>query len=226
MVAMGITLDGKKVILGVREGATENSQLVSDLLDNMEERGWTLSSRVLFVLDGAKALRSAVLKRFGDRALIQRCILHKRRNVLSYLPEKWKREATRRLNAAWAMNTYKEAHEAIHKVLSWLEGLNESAASSLREGLEETLTVHGLGVQGALRKTLITTNPIESLFDTVATHARRVKRWRGANMVMRWVGTGLVMAETKFRRVKGYTAIPKLAEALERNALTGPKKTA
>ncbi len=225
VVALGITTKGEKVILGVREGATENAVLVSDLLDNMEERGLTLTRRVLFVLDGAKALRTAVLRRFGKRALVQRCTLHKKRNVLAYLPEKWKKEATRPLNAAWAMNTYDEARQAIHKVLSWLEELNESAASSLKEDLEETLTVHWLGIQGTLRRTLVTTNPIESPFDTVATHARRVKRWRGANMVMRWVETGLVMAENHFRRVKGYTAIPKLIEALENDALIESRKT-
>lgn len=226
VAALGVTLDGKKRILGVREGATENAALVNDLLANLDERGLKLTSRTLVIIDGAKALRSAVRKAFGTQAVVQRCVHHKYRNVISYLPKKWQAEAKRRLRAAWAMTTYKEAKEEIMKVHAWLKGLNESAAASLSEGMEETLTIHRLGITGSLRRTLNSTNPIESVFDTVTKHARRVKRWSGSSMVMRWVGSGLACAEAQFRRVRGYRAIPKLVAALENLTLTDAKEVA
>ena len=226
IVALGITQDGTKKILGIREGATENSVLVGDLLADLLERGLQLTSRALFVLDGSKALAKAVHDVFGSQAAVQRCVLHKIRNVLSYLPPKWQAEARRRLNAAWNMTHYEDARDALVKVLEWLAKLNESAAASLREGFEDTLMVHRLGVTGTLRKTLITTNPIESSFDIVVGFARRVKRWNGSSMVMRWVGSGLVRAERQFRRVKGYKAIPELITALESESLNDIKDVA
>ncbi len=226
VAALGIALDGTKRILGVREGATENAALVTDLLANLDDRGLKLTSRTLLILDGSKALRSAVRKAFGTQAVVQRCVLHKRRNILSYLPKKWQTEAGRRLSAAWSMRGHEDAKKELLKVHAWLKGLNESAAASLSEGLEETLTIHRLGITGSLRKTLITTNPIESAFDIVTEHAHRVKRWSGSSMVMRWVGSGLVRAENQFRRVRGYRAIPKLVAALENLTLTDAKEVA
>ncbi len=223
LVVMGITLEGGKKILGVREGASENAEIVTDLLVDLRERGLELSEKALFVLDGSKALAKGVNSVFGERGIIQRCILHKERNVLSYLPKKWQAQARRRMRAAWAMTEYEEAKSALTKVVEWLEGMNESAAESLREGFEQTLTVHKLGVTGTLRKTLQTTNPIESAFDTVGRFSSRVKRWNGAKMVMRWVGSGLIQAENQFRRVKGYKAIPALVSALTQDALQDRK---
>ncbi len=219
VVAMGITLEGGKHILGVREGASENAEIVTDLLNDLRERGLKTSEKALFVLDGSKALAKGVSNIFGERGVIQRCILHKERNVLSYLPKQWQAQARRRMRAAWAMTEYDDAKGALTKVLEWLQGLNESAAASLREGFEQTLTVHKLGVTGTLRKTLQTTNPIESAFDTVGRFSGRVKRWNGAKMVMRWVGSGLIQAEKQFRRVKGYKAIPALVSALTSDPL-------
>ncbi len=226
VAALGVELNGTKRILGVREGATENAALVNDLLANLDERGLSLPSRALVIIDGSKALRSAVRKAFGRQAVVQRCVHHKRRNVVSYLPKKWQSETKRRLSAAWAMTGYEEAKEELLKVHAWLKGLNESAAGSLSEGLEETLTIHRLGITGSLRRTLNSTNPIESAFDTVTEHAHRVKRWSGSSMVMRWVGSGLVRAEAQFRRVRGYRAIPKLVAALESLTLTDTKEVA
>lgn len=226
VVALGITTNGEKKILGVREGATENAELVGDLLATLEERKLALTRNALFVIDGSKALRKAIARTFGERALVQRCVVHKLRNVLSYLPPKWEGEARRRLNAAWGMSDYREAKEALSKVLSWLEGINEAAASSLAEGFEETLTVHRLGARGTLRRTLATTNPIESAFDIVRDNARRVKRWNGSEMVLRWNGSGLVRAEQQFRRVKGHAAIPALIAALENVSLKESKDVA
>lgn len=226
VVALGLESDGTKRILGVAEGATENTELVRDLLANLQERGLQTTKRALFVIDGSKALRRAIRDVFGDRALVQRCQLHKRRNVESYLPPSRQAEARRRLNAAWGMAGYDDALKELRRVHAWLKAINESAAASLAEALEETLTVHRLGVTGALRKTLATTNPIESANDIVKTNARRVKRWNGSAMVLRWIGTGLVKAEAQFRRVRGFKQMVLLVAALENDSLSEGKDVA
>lgn len=226
LVALGITQDGKKVVLGLREGASENSELVKDLLADLKERGLVLARRALFVLDGSKALGKAVRETFGEQAVIQRCILHKLRNVLSYLPPSRHAETRRRLNAAWGMASHAEALKELKKVKTWLEAINESAAASLGEALEETVTVHRLGLTGALRKTLLTTNPVESAIEIVKHHARRVRRWNNSTMVLRWAGSGLVRAEQQFRRVKGHQQIPQLITALENVSLNNSKDVA
>lgn len=163
---------------------------------------------------------------FGERALVHCCILHKLHNVLSYLPHKWESEVRRRLNAAWNMNDYTEAHRALLAALAWLRTINDAAAASLEEGFDETLTVQRLGIQGTLRRTLVTTNPVESPFDLVRTHARRVKRWNGSAMVIRWIGSGLVRDEHRFRRVKGHRALPQLVAALDNVSLNTSKDVA
>lgn len=226
LLALGITQDGKKVVLGVREGASENSELVKDLLAGLRERGLVLTKRALFVLDGSKALGKAVRETFGEQAVVQRCILHKRTNVLSYLPPSWHAEAKRRLNAAWGLASHAEALQELKKVQRWLKKISESAAASLGEALEETLTVHRLGISGTLRKTLLTTNPVESAIEVVKHHARRVKRWNRSEMVLRWVGSGLVRAEQQFRRVKGHEKIAQLVTALENVSLNNSKDVA
>jgi putative transposase len=226
VIAMGVTTDGHKRILGVVEGATENAQMVGDLLANLVERGLQATDRVLFVLDGAKALRKAVKNTFGKRAVIQRCQIHKLRNIEGYLPPSRQAEARRRLNAAWGLTDADEALEALRQVHAWLKTISVSAATSLAEALEETITVHRLGVTGALRKTLQTTNPIESANDIIKTNARRVKRWSGSAMVLRWVGTGLVRAEAQFRRVRGHKDMALLVAALEGRALPDGERVA
>jgi putative transposase len=215
VIAMGVTTEGDKRILGVVEGATENAQMVGDLLENLADRGLQTTGRVLFVIDGAKALRKAIKNNFGKRALIQRCQIHKRRNIESYLPPGRQAEARRRLNAAWGLTDAEEALQALRQTHAWLQKISVSAAASLEEALEDTITVHRLGVTGALRKTLQTTNPIESANDIIKTNARRVKRWNGSAMVLRWVGTGLVRAEAQFRRVRGHKEMQILVAALE-----------
>lgn len=226
IVAMGLEKDGTKRILGVVEGATENAELVQDLLANLQERGLRTTIRALFVIDGSKALRKAIRDVFGNRALVQRCQLHKRKNIESYLPPSRQAEARRRLNAAWGMSRYDDALRELRRVHAWLKTMNESAAASLAEALEETLTVHRLGVTGALRKTLVTTNPIESANDIVKTNARRVKRWNGSEMVLRWIGTGLIKAEAQFRRVRGYKQMKLLVAALKNDSLSEGKDVA
>jgi len=226
LVALGVSLDGTKQVLGLREGATENAEVVNDLLADLLERGLTLPKRCLVVVDGAKALSKAVRDTFGERAVVQRCILHKQRKVLSYLPPSWHAEMLRRTRAAWGLVDYRSAKAELLKVIRWLRKISESAARSLEEGMEETLTVHRLGVTGTLRRTLQTTNPIESAFDLVCENARRVKRWRDSSMVLRWAAAGLVRAEQRFRRVKGHASMTSLIRALEQDDLSENRSVA
>jgi putative transposase len=224
VVALGIAKDGRKLILGLRQGATENAAVVNELCGDLEERGLDFQQARLYVLDGAKALAGAVRKRAGAAALIQRCELHKRRNVLSHLPEEHQPFIEQKLAAAWAMFDYEEAKKALEKVREELERINPSAARSLAEGLEETLTIHRLGVPEKLRKTLFSTNPIESAFSVVEEKCGRVKKWQGGDMKLRWVASGLLFVEGQFRKVKGYREIPQLIAAVK--AMVGSGKLA
>lgn len=214
VVALGIGCDGRKMVLGLREGATENAAVVGELLSDLLTRGLDFTQPRLYVLDGSKALHSAVRKHAGDAALVQRCQVHKRRNVLDHLPEEHQKPFGTKLNNAYAMFEYDDAKRALDKIHHELMHLNPSAARSLEEGMAETLTVHKLRIPVKLRKTLSSTNVIESAFSVVETVCRNVKRWRGGDHVERWVGSGLLVAESKFRRVKGYQEIPQLMDAM------------
>jgi putative transposase len=214
VVALGIAESGEKHVLGVWQGASENTTVVKGLLEDLVDRGLDLQRRYLVVMDGSKALRAGVERVFGDQVEVQRCQIHKRRNVKEYLPENCQKDYDRRMRNAYAMNNYAEAKEALQKIFRQLERINPSAARSLEEGLEETLTVHRLGVGAVLRRKLATTNPIESCLSTVQRVARNVKRWREGNQPLRWTATGLLEAEKKFRRIKGYREILLLKERL------------
>lgn len=221
VVALGITKDGRKVILGLRQGASENATVVSELLGDLVNRGMDFLQPRLYVLDGGKALSAAVKKHAGDKAPIQRCQVHKRRNVLDHLTDDHKPAIARRLNAAYALEGYSEAKQALDRLHRELMDLNPSAARSLGEGMEETLTVHRLHVPVQLRKTLASTNVIESAFSIVERVCVNVKRWHGGDQRERWVGSGLLVAEKQFRRVKGHKQIPLLLQELEK--LVQPK---
>lgn len=221
VVALGIGQDGRKTVLGLRQGASENAAVAGELCADLERRGLDFQQARLWVLDGAKALAAAVRKRAGEAALIQRCQLHKRRNVLGHLPDQHQPFIEQKLMAAWAMSSYEEARKALDSVRLELERINPSAARSLAEGLEETLTIHRLGVPEALRKTLFSTNPIESALSVVEDKCRRVKKWQGGDMKLRWVASGLLFAEEQFRRVKGYRDIPQLVAAIQALASGG-----
>lgn len=216
VVALGLDKGGRKHVLGLWQGATENATVCGSLLEDMARRGLNTGKDYLFVLDGSKALRSAVSKKFGSGVAVQRCQQHKRRNVLDHLPEEHQHAIDARISAAYKMADYADAKKSLELTLKYLEKLNPSAAASLKEGLEETLTIHKLEITGLLRKTLSTTNPIESCFSVTKTITGRVKRWRGDNMVQRWAVASLLRAEKKFKRVKGYKEIPKLTAALQR----------
>lgn len=213
--ALGLARDGTKHILGLKQGDTENAQVVKDLLAELRERGIRTDRPTLFVLDGSKALASGVKKVWGRLAVIQRCQIHKKRNVTGYLAKQHHAELDRRLNVAYQGDNYEASLQQLHSTVNWLRKLNPDAAASLSEGLEETLTVVRLGLSGALRKTLSTTNPIESSFDRARQVTGRVKRWRDGDMRHRWCLAGLQRAEHSFRRVRGHTDIPQLIAALE-----------
>jgi transposase-like protein len=166
------------------------------------------------VLDGAKALHKAVKSTFGSNALIQRCTVHKLRNVQSYLPEEYHVGVAQRLHAAWGMKDYREAKKLLQKTVKYLEGISASAAASLEEGLEETLTLHLLDVPDVLRKTLRSTNAIESCFSRTRELCKNVKRWRDGAMAERWAGTMLLVAQKSFRRIKGFREMQTLVSAL------------
>jgi transposase-like protein len=214
VVALGMESHGNKHVLGLWQGATENTTVVKELLEDLVARGLHPERRYLFVIDGAKALRAAVERVFGERAEVQRCQIHKRRNVKEHLPKSAQGDTDRRIRNAYAMTGYAEAKAELEKIFRQLERINPSAARSLEEGLEETLTVHRLGVGTLLRRTLASTNPIESCLSTVERVAHNVKRWRAGDHALRWTATGLLEAEKKFRRVKGYRELEILQRKL------------
>jgi putative transposase len=214
IAAIGVGNDGKKTVLGLREGATENATVVRELLEDLARRGLDFSTPRLYVLDGAKALHSAVKRHAGEAAVIQRCQAHKRRNVLEQLSDEYQPGIERKLTAAYAMVEYADARRALEQLHKELERINPSAARSLEEGMEETLTLHKLRVPELLRKSLASTNIIESAFSVAEELCRRVKRWREGDHRERWAGSALLLAETKFRRLKGYREVPQLLTAL------------
>lgn len=214
IVALGVEENGSKHVLGLWQGATENATVCKALLEDLVARGLDPQRRYLFVLDGSKALRAAVDKVFGSNLEVQRCQLHKRRNVKDHLPEGCRADYDRQLRNAYAMTRYEDAKAALEKIFRQLERINPSAARSLEEGMEETLTLHRLGVGPLLRRSLSTTNIIESCLNTVRDVARNVKRWQGGDHIARWTAAGVLEAEKKFRKVKGYRELKELAEKL------------
>jgi putative transposase len=218
IAALGITPAGEKRILGLRQGATENAVVVASLLEELRERGLKTDVPTLFVLDGAKALHAAVRRVWGKFAVIQRCQVHKRRNVEAHLPEHHHEELRKRLNAAYHEKSETQARTLLKGAITWLRKISPAAAASLEEGWEETLTVVRLGVPELLRKTLATTNPIESAFSVAESVTRRVKRWRDGDMRERWCVAGLIDAESRFRRVKGHKHMQELIAALDQIA--------
>ncbi len=222
IAALGIGCDGTKTVLGIREGATENTGVVSALLSELVERGLDFSTPRLYVLDGGKALAAAVRKHAGEAAFIQRCQVHKKRNVVDHLPDEHKADVRRKMQNAYTMAEYADAKRALEQLHRELMDLNPSAARSLEEGMEETLTVHKLRVPDQLRRTLCCTNVIESAFSIVETVCRNVKRWRDGDHIERWVGSGLLVAERQFRKVIGHRQIPLLLSSMATAASKKP----
>jgi putative transposase len=214
LAAVGIDLSGAKHVLGLREGATENAAACKALLADLIERGLHTERTLLFVIDGAKALHRALTDTFGERALIQRCRQHKKRNVTEALPERMRSSVLSAMSQAYATRDRKRARRLLEHLARRLEPEYPSAAGSLREGLDETLTVMRLDLPESLERVLSSTNLSENLFSRVREIARRVKRWQGGTMILRWTAAGVLEAERSFRKIAGYRALPKLVAAL------------
>lgn len=225
VIALGVTVTGEKHILGLVQTATENKTVCAQFLRELGERGFPLDGAVLVILDGAKGLRAAVREVFGAAAVVQRCQWHKRENVVRYLPKALQPTWRRKLQAAYAQPTYAAAHTALTRLGRELRVVNTSAAASLAEGLEETLTLHRLGVFPELGTSFKTTNLLESVMARVEARRRRVTRWRTSDQKQRWCAAALVALEAQFRRIKGHRYLPLLVHALHAN-MESPMKTA
>ncbi len=217
VVALGVDSQGKKHPLGLWEGSTENKTVCHELVSHLVERGLNPERARLFVIDGGKAIRAAVIAHFGRLAVMQRCRLHKRRNVLDHLPEGERSFIGKKLDRAWGHTDARQAEVELRALARSLEVKHPGAATSVLEGLEETLAVTRLGLPPSLLKTFKSTNPIESMISVGNTVTRNVKRWRDGKMVLRWTAAGMLEAEKQFRRVRGYRELPLLKSALRQH---------
>ena len=215
IVAIGIDALGHKLVLGLVQGATENAKVVSGLFDHLCERGLDFNQPRLYLIDGSRALRAAIERHAREAAFIQRCQLHKIRNVLAYVPDTQQHWFKYKLRLAYAHADGGDARQALYRLYDELHELNPSAAASLMEGLEETLTLHDLQVHARLRRSLSSTNGIESSFSVVETICRRVKRWQGSDHRLRWVASALLYAESRWNRLHGYRHLPLLIHNLQ-----------
>jgi transposase-like protein len=215
VAAIGFTLQGHKLVLGLHQGATENATVVKHLLEDIRDRGVDFDVPRLYVLDGGKALHSVIHKMAGKCGLVQRCQEHKIRNVVGHLTEEFQPTIRSKMRNAYATHEHTAARRALDALLRELMDLNPSAARSLEEGMEETLTVHRLRLPEKLRRTFRSTNPIESAFDSVETVCRNVKRWQGGDQYLRWVASGLLWAESRWNRLHGHRELPILVKELE-----------
>jgi len=226
VAAIGIDLQGSKHVLGIWHGATENSTVVKGLLEDLVSRGLESERKMLVVLDGAKALRKAVSMVLGEQGLVQRCRIHKLRNVLDQLPEEKKAQTGWRLRSAWAKKDPKAAEKELRQTAQWLEATWPVAAASLLEGLAETLTVQNLNLPPTLCRILSNTNLIENCFSQAAHRTRQVKRWDGPKMILRWTAAALLAAEKNFRRIKGCEQLSLLEKVLHEPETSSTLKAA
>jgi transposase-like protein len=215
LVALGVDLSGEKMALGFWQGSSENHEICEALFRDLERRGLALSKRILFVTDGGSGLLKALRARFGKNLVHQRCAIHKSRNLQRHLPKQDRKAAHHQLKTALEQTSYTDARQMLRELEAWLRSKNESAADSLLEAFEELLTLHRLKVPALLRKTLMSTNPIESMFSLVRHSERNIKRTRGSLMLQRWLGTVLLYCEGRFKRVKGYAEIGQVIATIE-----------
>ena len=215
MVALGVDSEGNKQVMGFREAANENSEVGVHLFEDLVRRGLRTEQPILSVIDGSKGLRLAIKRFFGSTSPVQRCQVHKLRNVLSHLPEKYHATYRRKIQAAYLMKSYMDAERTLQSVIKELNFINHSAAESLAEGMEETLTLHKLDVPPVLRISLASTNLIESTFARSRSVMRNVKRWKNSSQRQRWLATALVEAEKKFRKIRGFKSMSVLLSALD-----------
>lgn len=204
MAALGVTVEGKKIVLGIEQMSTERSEAIYQWFDRLITRGFRFEDGILFIIDGSKGIRKAIEGRFGKYAIVQRCRWHKRENVVSYLSESDQVVYRRRLQEAYAKTNHKEVVKALAQIHRELEEKNTSAANSLLEGLDETLMIHELGLSVELEKSLSTTNCIEAFFSQIGAYTDKVDRWRNSNQIMRWTSTSALDIEGRLRKVKGF----------------------
>ena len=215
VIALGITLRGEKVLLGFVQTGTENAAVCATFLRGLLDRGLRVTDGLLVVIDGGKGLRRAVHDVFGEQALVQRCVWHKRENVVDHLPQRLQPAWRAKLQQAYRRPTYETAHADLHRLHGELRRLNEDAAKSLAEGLEETLTLHRLGLADRLGTSLSTTNGLESILALVEQRVGKVDRWTTSDQKQRWLATTLLEIEPRLRRLRGYRALPQLRVALK-----------
>jgi putative transposase len=215
VVAIGIDRFGHKIVLGLRQGATENAAVVGELLEELAERGLKFAQPRLYVVDGGKAIRRAILNCAGEAAFIQRCQVHKIRNVCDHLPESQRHAVKYRMRSAYEMTEAVDAKQALWKLQDELLESNPSAAASLGEGMEETLTVLELRVGSKLRRSVASTNGIESSFSVSERICRQVKRWQGSDHCLRWVASTLLFAESRWNRIHGHHQLEALVTSMK-----------
>ena len=216
IIAVGITMEGKKIVLGMIQAATENHKVCKDFLYELIERGLKYNSGLLCIIDGAKGLRKAINEVFGNKGIVQRCQWHKRGNVLSYLPKGIQEQFRNKLQRAYNKETYEQAKKGLQSIRSELKLLNESAVRSLDEGFEETLTIHKLGMHAELKRSFRTSNIIESVMAVVGQKTDKVDYWKNSNQKQRWIASSLLYIEQRLNRVNGYRHLLKLREAIQR----------
>jgi transposase-like protein len=207
MVGLGVTMDGQKIVLGIEQIHSENGRAIEQWLDRLIERGLKFEEGILFIIDGSKGIKKAIEHKFSSYALIQRCRWHKRENIVAYLDETQQVVFRRRLQEAYAKTTYKEAKAALMQLHQELEECNASAANSLLEGLEETLTIHHLGLSPELTRSLSTTNCIEGVMSQLGSYTDKVDRWHNSDQILRWTGMGLMDIEPRLHRIHGHRYI-------------------
>jgi len=224
VIALGVDREGHKRVLGVEEGTTENSEVCRSLLQNLITRGLGIEHPRLVVIDGGKGLRKAIKEVFGRNALVQRCRVHKLRNVVEHLSPQRQAAVKAALKRAWACSDVSKARNQMRNLIGQLRKDEPGAAASIEEGLEETLTVILLGLDGNLARLFCSTNMIENINGTVQRVIARVKRWRNGEMVVRWATTAAIVAEQNFRRIQGYKEMPRLLAALHAHGTASQKQ--
>ena len=226
LLALGVDAQGQKHVLALHEGTTENATVCKALLANLRQRGLDLDRAMLFVIDGGTGLRKALRDTCGATAVVQRCQVHKRRNVLEHLPEAMRPRVRRVLDEAYGLADAALAKRRLEQLAAGLDRTHPGAAASLREGLDEILTLQRLGVTGALYRTLRSTNAIENLNGLVGRFVHNVRRWRDGHMLVRWIATGLQEVGRGFRRLRGHRDLAALVRALDRQTLDSRKEVA
>lgn len=216
IMAVGITIEGKKVLLGLIQAGTENHRVCRNFLLELIERGLRYRSGLLCVIDGAKGIRKAINEVLGAHGIVQRCQWHKRENVVSYLPKGLQSKFRQKLQTAYSKGNYEEAKRALNAIRVELKLINESAVKSLDEGFEETLTIHRLGLYKYLGRSFTTTNMIESIMSMIGRKTGRINYWRNSSQKQRWVATALLWAEQRLNKVNGYRHLLKLRESIQR----------